>query len=416
MAVHLADCSWTWWCRPRAVQCGNYTYICSARDNGTRAIDVIASDKTVKRMRITTNATPDDHVNGAVVAVAGKPLVIFYQDHNLGVNTYIYKAAWNADVLNGIYPITFNTSLNWGAGTIVNFSMALPDAANNTIHLFSTLTNRNQVYARSENWATDFSAQPASPATIWFDAGSTFQPGNTASFGFCNYRQLDSDPTKCRVLLGIGYESARSVRYAEMNLATGDITNTAGTVLGNLRTGVGLPLTETQLDLVFTAPAGSCINYCTDVLGGTNPEGVFGTYDLTNPDTNSFYYWCQRVGSTWTVEQIVNKGPRFTTAPSTGYHSEAQLLSSGNVLLGRTPNGGAGGGFVNGMWVGSPWNLEKWTRSGPNAWAATVLQTDPTNPLVRVYPVEGSGPFTYVYNRLTRFSQYTDFSGELIVV
>lgn len=421
MTITLANSSWTWWCQPRAVQCGTLVFVMGARDDGTRGLDVIAADGTVSRMRFMTASTPDDHVNGALVAVPGKPLLAFYQDHNLNANTYVYKDARNADAFICDFPTAASTTLNWGSNLshTVNFSMPLADPTNNTIHLFTSLDNQFAAYARSETWAADFAAQVTNPPTIWLDVGSTFT-GGTSSFGFVTYRQLDSDSTKCRVFYAAGYEGGRAVRYCEINLATGDITKSDGTVLGNLRTGLNLPLSgkeaDSPLELVYQAPAGACLNYVYDILGAATPEGVFAVQDLTNPDTASTYQWCQRSSTspiTWTVEQITNTGPRFTTAPTVGYLSGAQFLSSQNVILGRNPGGG---GFVNGLWVGSQWNLEKWTRQSPGAWTSTILRSDPTNPLVRAYPISGGVSHSYVYNRLTRFSAYTDYEGDLIVV
>jgi hypothetical protein len=344
---------------------------------------------------------------------------VLFSHHNVNQDTYYFTTAWNADAPSDQISAS-PVAMSWGTSARINFAQPLADPGNNTIHLFVTETNQWQLYARSEDWGASFAAQPpASPHQPWLDFGATFT-GGLGSFGFCNYRQLDSDPTKCRVLFAAGYESARAVRYCEINLATGDISKSDGTVLGNLRTLANLPLSAKEADspfeIVYQAPAGKCLNYVTDLLGGTNPEGCFGVYDLTNPDTASDYYWCQRTSTspTWIVEHIVNKGPRFTTAPSTGYHSEQQMLSAGNVLLGRAPN--PTGGFVNGMWTGDTWNIEKWTRSSPGVWTSTVLQSDPAQPLVRVFPVTGSGPRSYVYSRFLTYDTYTDFNGELIVV
>lgn len=424
MALHLPNSMWTWWTYPRAVQCGGFTYVGSVRDNALFSLDVIAADRTTNRILLTTDIDGppgDDHNNISVVAVPGKPLIVFHTKHDIDRFFYWWVMPWNADAAPVVAAIPARIAAGWGtvAGPLNNFTQVLPDPTNNTLHMFATVTNQFQGYARSETWGADFAAQSPNANTMWLDFGSTFPPSNTASFGFCWYRQLDSDPTKCRVLLAAGYESARTVRYCEINLATGDITKSDGTVLGNLRTGVGLPISakevDSPLEVVFTAPAGSCLNYVTDILGGTAPEGCFGLYDLTNPDTASTYHWCQRQsGNSWLTETIVNKGPRFTTAPSTGYHGEAQMLSAGNVLLGRNPTGA--GGFVNGMWTGGAWNLEKWTRTAPGVWTPTVLQTDPTNPLVRPFPVQGGGPFTYAYMRAINYTTYNNCSGELVVV
>lgn len=423
MSIRLPNAIWSWWTWPRAVQCGTFTYVGNCRDDATYGADVILPNRVVSRMRLTTNENTvgDDHCNTAVVAVAGKPLVIFYTKHNGDQFSYWSKFGFNADAFpGGTSSIPAQSSASWALPRTINFAQALPDPTNNTIHLFATITNEFQGYARSENWATDFTAQPMSPATQWLDFGSTMPPSNTASFGFAWYRQFAADATKCHVLLAAGYESARAVRYCQINLATGDISKSDGTVLGNLRTGVGLPVSakeaDSPLEIVYQAPAGKCLNYVTDITSGTNPEGCFCEYDLTNPDTASNYYWCQRqTDNSWLVEQIVNAGPRFTTAPSTGYHSNVQMVPSGGaVLLGRNPTGA--GGFVNGMWAGASWNIEKWTRTSPSVWASTVLQTDPTNPLVRPFPIEGAGsPFTYAYMRAIDYTSWNNCSGELVV-
>lgn len=423
MTLKLPNVGWSWWTYPRAVQCGSFTYVGSVQDDARFSFDVIASDGTARRVRMTTDIDGppgDDHNNVSVVAVAGKPLIVFHTKHNIDRFIYWFVMPWNGDQPPVEAAIPVRIAAGWGtvAGPTNNFTQVLPDPANNTLHLFATVSNRFQGYARSETWGADFAAQSPNANTMWLDYGSTFPPSNTNSFGFCWYRQLDSDPTKCRVLCAAGYEGGRAVRYCEINLATGDITKSDGTVLGNLRTGAGLPISakeaDSPLELVYQAAAGACLNYITDILGGATPEGCFGVYDLTNPDTASTYQWCQRQpNNSWLVEQIVNKGPRFTTAPSTGYHSEMQMVPSGGaVYLGRNPSGA--GGFTNGMWTGGAWNIEQWTRTGPGAWSSSVLQSDPTNPLVRPFPIEGGGPFSYVYHRPDRYVSYNDFSGDLI--
>jgi hypothetical protein len=417
--LDLPNGGWTWWVRPRAFYNGTFTYVGSVRDNGWYGFDVIAADYTTARIiRSDSIEGPpgDDHNNPSIVAVAGKPLLMFYSEHNVDRFVHLFKMPWNGDQppVQGAIPTP--AAYGWGTsvGPTNNFASILPDSANNTIHMFSTVSNHLQAYARSENWGTDFNAQSPATPTYWLDFGATFQ-GSSNSFGFVYYRQLDSDPTKCRALCAAGYEGGRALRYCEINLATGDITKSDGTVLGNLRTGLNLPLSakeaDSPLELVYQAGAGACLNYATDILGGTLPEGVFKVQDLTTPDTTSAYYWCQRNGTTWTVEQIVNAGPRFTNSASIGYHSGAQFLAPGSVILGRATSGG----FVGTLWKGN-WQLEQWTRQSANTWTSTVLQTDPTFPLVRGYPVEGGGPFTYAYSRILQWVQYNNFSGDIILV
>ena len=424
--IELTNAGWCWWTYPRTVVCGGRTYLGVIRDDGNYGFDLIGSDGSVRRIITAGSAKDrvpgDDHDNTAIVAVPGKPLLMFATKHNGDRFIYRYSFGWNGDA----EPVQgwINTPVTFGYGSAAghtnNFVQALAVPSANTIHLFSTVDNRYQGYMRSEDWGGSVTAQPGSPTpTFWIDFGQLYQGGTLASFGFCYYTQLASDPTKVRAFFGCGFEPGqRSVHYCEIDLTTGSITKSDGTVLGNLRTGANLPLPcqpgNTPFETVFTPNATGSIQFATDVRGDTTqPEGLFCIFDSANPDTASVQYWAQRqADNSWLVEPVTNAGPRFSTSPSTGYHSNAQFMPDGSVILGRATGDGS---FTNGTYYGT-WNLEKWTRQGPNNWTSVVLQTDPRYPLVRAFPVAPGGAYSYAYTKGYLYTQYDNWSNSIVVV
>ena len=181
--------------------------------------------------------------------------------------------------------------------------------------------------------------------------------------------------------------------WAEINCATGAVTKSDGTVLGNLD-GTNLPLPQASLELVHTS-AGSDKPWAWDIGYGATKEIAFVDGPVASFGANGKYKYARLNGAAWSVSTICNVG--FFINSSGAYFPSIVFVPENpkQVLLVRS----------TGTPPASVHYVEKYSTTDGVAWALDELvDSSPVNistksprmALNRVYAVRnevGSAPF-----------------------
>lgn len=362
-AAHVAtvtDFMWEWWTRPPAVQLANGDIWYAGLSKTGQP--VVAKAGT--RVALTALAEVDDHNAPALLTKAGKAPLLFYTRHDMDVSLR-YRVASATDDPSA-----------WGAESTIafagNLSYAQAHYYGDEVFVFSRDAVNKWSVVRSTGWGTGWQAPVAvlNPALQCYLSTVLLADGQTL---------------RC-ALTGHPYSSTlHDVYVCEIDLASGDITLPgSATVKGNIRTGVGLPLTTADMQLAYSATGTRRTNLF-DVGSGPEFEIILGdeANDSTAPPTDAKYRYVVRHNGAWVVNDVVAAGTIFGYTPAGMYLGGAAI-----------PNPAPGGTVFVSRERGGIWYIEKRTTTDQGAtWATTVLAQS-TRRLVRPRAIKNrvSGP------------------------
>jgi hypothetical protein len=380
----VVDAMSSWWAAPKWRELDGSLYGGSvASDGEIQAHQVLLADLSVVTEDLGTHEQ-DDHNAPALVIEDGKVPVVIYARHNEDDDLRYRRGTVAGDLTS------LGSESTIDLGTLVSYAQAWPIPDADEIHVFSRESNRYWVYVWSDDWGVTWdSVQQV------FDFGASEQ-------GYIITVPTAADPTILRVALSrhptIG--TAADIYYCEIDLATGAVTKSDGTSLGNIRTGSSLPIvvtTECEVAVDIDTGGGE-ESRLFDVSDGPVPEIAYATWtDLTAPDEDTMYHIVSRSGTTWGAEQDI-------VAAGVSFGSDAAVAS---YLGGMTfPRDTPGRTVVLSREDGD-WYIERWTR-GSTAWVSEQLATS-TDPIVRPMVVD-----RYVlWHVITAYVTFDDWSASL---
>ena len=166
-----------------------------------------------------------------------------------------------------------------------------------------------------------------------------------------------------------------------VDLASGEVRTPSGRVLGNLRTGNGLPLDYTALELVQKTPADRTVNLL-DVSSGPVFEIAFvSKVKDDNSTRDAQYHVASLRDGAWRVETVAPAGRKFGYIDAglyVGGMAFPERAGDGRVYLTREQDG--------------LWHLEEWQRGAGGRWAGRdLVQPGPVR-LTRPWPVTPPAP------------------------
>lgn len=344
MTTLVSDGMATWWNRPLWTRLGSYLYGEVVDSAGkVFAVKVSLADLSVTSFELGDHEEDDHNAGGHVVPSDQAPL-FFWARHNKDTSLRYRIGSGGAGVL------TFGSAQTITFSGNVTYAQAWRRPSTDEVHVFVRDGNRYWSNVYSGSWGGDWS----SPRRI-FDFGNT-------DLYYIATQAIEGDPSVLRVA-AYGHPSSSSIhdiRAGLIDLDSGDVTTIAGTVLGNLKDGTGLPVTFAELDLVWDSPTDHTTRMY-DVGGGDLFRIAFSDWHATN-DTSSTYKLATLDG-TWSTEDIAASGAAFYDDGGRRYYGGVTIPpgDDGTMLyLSREDSG--------------TWYIERWLKDG--TWSGTTLASD----------------------------------------
>ena len=355
------DMAWCWWTRPRATRIGDVVYFGAMDHEGgiiAATYDVATGDATRTRL---AGFEDDDHNNPALVAVPGRPLVCFYSRHDAeeGMRFRISTAPLSIEDWEPEQVLPFDGSTTY----------AQVHPVGEELHLFTRLDGPRWAWRMSADWGRSWEAPRDFLAfdTDWliYMPTALLTDGRTLRVAVSGHpREASSKPL-------------HDVWACLVDLVSGTVTlPSSGREIGNLRTGAGLPLNYTELELVQKTPPSRTANLF-DVSSG--PVFEIGYVTKIKDDFSTRDGW-HHVASLrnggWIVEDIAPTGGKFGYIDAGFYVGSIafpERAASGQLYLTREEQG--------------RWQLEFWRRSNDGRWTAEALVPPSSARLTRPWPV-----------------------------
>ncbi len=360
------DMAWCWWTRPRATRIGNDIYFAALdHEGGMVAARYDLTTSAVQRVRL-AQFEDDDHNNPALLAVAGKPLVCFYSRHDA-------EEGLRYRISTG--PLSLET---WHPEQILSFDGSTTYAqvhnVSGTLHLFTRVNETRWGWRMSTDWAQSWSAprdflafdtdQQVYMATALMPDGRSLRVGVSG-----HPKEYEKKPL-------------HDVWACVVDLESGDVTlPSSNKVIGNLKTGEGMPLNYNALELVQQTAADRTVNLFDVSSGPVFEIGYVSKIkdDLTTRD--GWHHVASLRDGRWVVDDIARTGRKF------GYIDAG--LYVGSIAF---PEGAASGQLYLTREADGLWHFEYWQRGRDGKWTAAPLAAPGAQRLARPWPVTPPAP------------------------
>lgn len=386
----IENLAWCWWTRPRASRIGNTLYVGAIESGGgIVAAKLDLTTGQVERAQL-ARFEDDDHNNPALLAVDGKSLICFYSRHDAeeGLRYRTSKlplsiAEWQPEQI-----LTFGGSTTYAEVHVVG----------QEIHLFTRVDEVRWGWRMSGDWGQTWSL-PRDFLSFDTDqqvymGSALLGDGRTLRIGVSGHpKEYEKKPL-------------HDIWACQVDLVTGAVTTPSGKALGNLRTGAGMPLNYSALELVQRTPADRTVNLL-DVSSGPVFEIAFVSKIKDDNSTRDAQYEIASLrGGKWRIETVVPAGRKF------GY-IDAGLYVGGMAFPEGVPDGRV---YLTREDVGS-WHLEEWRRQPDGRWVGDDLIAPGSVRLTRPWPVTPPSPsLSVVALELERYADdsYYDTLSHLI--
>lgn len=328
--------------------------------------------------------TSDDHNNGALVVEPFRPPIVFYTQHS-AENLVRYRVG-KRNIEDGLGSFHVERTITTLGGTTYPQVFVI----GSVIHLIFRDDLTHWSYTKSTDWGVSFSTP------VRFVSHTVQSHATAVDIGGLLRFVIGAHP-------GNGDEV---IRYVEINLTTGAITQSDGTVLGNLD-GTNLPIAVASLESVTSPVTPHDYKWVYDVSDATDPEIVWVSWDGPDLPSTATYWYSKRVDGTWADPQdIALAGGKFSD-PSQPYLGGCQM-----------PRETPGGRVYVSRKVGSAWEVERYDTIDTGAsWTITNLAIS-GSPLVRAWPVESrdasTPPIEVVGELIWRFTSYEDMASRVL--
>ncbi|MCB9992809.1 MAG: BNR-4 repeat-containing protein [Hyphomicrobiaceae bacterium] len=362
----LENVAWCWWTRPRATRIGDKVFLAALdHEGGMVAARYDQSDGSLERVRL-ARFEDDDHNNPALLVRDGRPALWFYSRHDAeeGLRYRVSQKPLDIGSWDKERILTFGGSTTY----------AEVHESRGEIHLFTRVDETRWAWRRSNDWAetwtepSDFLAFDTDQQV--YMATALMQDGTTLRVGVSGHpKDFEKKPVHdlyaCLVDLDTGVVSLPS----------------SGRIIGNLRSGEGLPLDYRDLELVSRTPIDRTINVL-DVSTAPEFEIGFVSKFRSDDETRDAQYEVAALrNGTWQVEPITAAGRKF------GY-IHAGLYVGGLAF----PDRGASGQLYLTREEAGLWHFEFWRRRDDGTWTATALIEPGRTRLARPWAIENPDP------------------------
>ena len=357
----IEDMAWCWWTRPRATRIGDAVYF-GALDThgGIVAAKLDLRTREVER-QVLARFEDDDHNNPALLAQAGKPLISFYSRHDAeeGLRYRISRAPlaiaeWEPEQI-----------LTFGGSTTYAQVHALGDE----LHLFTRVDGPRWAWRRSPDWGRSWAPHRdfLSFDTDWL----IYMPTALLADGRTLRVAVSGHPREA------SKKPLHDVWACLVDLSTGVVTlPSSGKVIGNLRTGEGLPFNFTALELVQKTPADRTANLFDVSSGSVFEIGYVSKIKDDESTRDARHHVASLRDGAWRVEDIAPAGAKFGYIDAGFYVGSIAFptrAAAGQLYLTREEQG--------------LWHFEFWQRDDSGRWTGRDLVPPTPTRLTRPWAV-----------------------------
>jgi hypothetical protein len=357
----IDNMAWCWWTRPRATRVEDDVYFGAIESGGgIVAARLNLETRAVERATL-AKFEDDDHNNPALLAVPGRPLLCFYSRHDAEEGLRYRRSRAPLD-LSDWEP---EQLLTFGGST----TYAQVHHVADELHLFTRVDETRWGWRCSTDWAASWEAprdflafdtdQQVYMATALLGDGHTLRVAVSG-----HPKEYETKPL-------------HDVWVCLIDLATGAVTTpNGGKLLGNLRTGAGLPLDYGSLELVQRTAVDRTVNLF-DVSSGPVFEIAFVSKIKDDHSTRDARYHIAalREGG-WHIDDVAAAGSKFGYIDAglyVGGMAFPERAAAGQVYLTREEDG--------------LWHLEQWRRDRDGGWSGRNLVTPSPVRLARPWVV-----------------------------
>ena len=317
----LGNAIMSWWSNPVFLNAGRYSYLACSDNRGSLKLSITDNlhGNTEAYLMDVDNFNPDDHNTGAVASDGENVLAIWPGRRNTSDTGACYYQSFSA----GDKPSLGLTKLQGG-----NNYPQVYDIDDEFI-FFSRITQT----ASTPQWGVRISSWPFQG--IWGAQTTLFQ--STFSWPYIASRRSTSNKNRINVGLAwhpINTTSDNSLYYGYIERLGGDWLFRG---VQNISSGTGLPLDESDFELVYTPTAPNT----TRLLGIAENAMLFVEYDSTGDGSDGIYKYARKVSGSWIVNDIVASGVPFQIESATLYHGGGAIDSNdiNTVKIAREASG-----------------------------------------------------------------------------
>jgi hypothetical protein len=364
---------YTYWNHPTSIEVDGVLWTCGITSNGTWRI--FKNDNT--NYADLGIGQIDDHNSPAIAIGSGKMPIVFYTEH--GVTPYIRYRRITEDETGQIVAGE-EQFVHFGEQTTYVNVMVKDDV----ILLITRSGATTWKYCVSYDWASS-----------WTQA-ATFIDGGEGSKPYCLARPTEETEYKYHLAAyGHPTESLWNIIVSgTIDMNTGDIARSDGTIVANVFLGTGLPLGTTSLEEVYNPGAGN--SRLLDIGDKKGRQIVYyarwtGNDPSTKPD-----YWqaVRKPNGGWEHSYIVSSGGNFE-GTSRQYLGGIAIDRSGRDIV-----------YISRK-SGSNWLIEEWDIDlRLQAYSPHPLATA-TNRLIRPYVPDNTS--NLIYQNVTVYNSYIDY-------
>jgi hypothetical protein len=362
----IDDMAWCWWTRPRATRIGNDVYFAALdHEGGMIAARYELGSGRVQRSKL-AQFEDDDHNNPALLAVEGKPLVCFYSRHDAeeGMRLRISEGPLDLSRWTEERVLKFNGSTTY----------AQVHPLGDELHLFTRLDGPRWAWTMSPDWGVTWNVPRdfLSFDTDWL----IYMPTAMLTDGHTLRIAVSGHPREASA------KPLHDIWACLLDLETGAVTlPSSGKEIGNLRTGVGMPLNYPALELVQKTAADRTVNLFDVSSGPVFEIGYVSKFkdDMTTRD--GWHHVASLRDGRWVVDDIAPTGRKFGYIDAGFYVGSIafpERAASGQLYLTREAEG--------------LWHFEYWQRGADGRWSATPLAAPGPQRLTRPWPVSPPSP------------------------
>ena len=357
----IEDMAWCWWTRPRATRIGGEVYF-GALDSrgGIVAAKLDLETREVEREVLAT-FEDDDHNNPALLARTGKPLICFYSRHDAEEGMR-YRISREPLALHDWEP---EQILSFGGST----TYAQVHEVDGELHLLTRVDGPRWAWRLSRDWARSW--EPSRDVLAFDTDWLVYMPTALLGDGHTLRVAASGHPREASV------KPLHDVWACHLDLRSGAVTlPSSGRLVGNLRTGEGLPLNTTSLELVQKTPADRTVNIFDVSSGPVFEIGYASKVKDDHSTRDARYHVASLRDGAWRLEDVAPAGAKFGYIDAGFYVGGVafpERAAAGQVYLTREENG--------------LWHFELWQRDEAGRWTGRDLMAPTPTRLARPWAV-----------------------------
>jgi hypothetical protein len=367
----------SWWTAPQGYVSGDLILKSGVEASG--AVSVASFDTVTgltDRYTFATNEQ-DDHNAAALVVATGKPTVAIRARHGEDNVIRVYRSATNGG-------IDFGANNNLDFGNLTTYVQAWQRPSTDEIHAFTRVVSSGFSRLWRSVYSTDWGVTWSSPRTV-FDFGASQQ-----GYIITVPTQADGDVLRVALTGHPTLSTVHDIYVCLIDMGTGDITETDGTVLGNLKDGTNLPLTPTSLEKAVDNPDNGRL-----FAVGSGPDFQIAYARWSGAGTSPTYR-VETLDGTWSADDLGDTGDAFGQAGTANYFGGLEFPYDTDGTTVYRSREDAGTWYIESVVIATN--------------TATELMHSSTI-LARPHPIIG-GELTWLYVRT--YADFDDWDGDTL--